>query len=188
MMPKQLEEGLKRFRKLKLRPRPIAEKLPQININKLTIPIDDKVYVLPNAAFAFPIPRLATVRLSCDCIELNYKPLHRGELGRRQVFQIYPIKTGYGIRFSFQCDCGKGALKLYHHDTRLACKHCHRVRMASQTLGKQSRPLLQAIRLESFLTNKPKLRQAKERLKQKLGEKALMAQSAYSSRATNLWK
>src|SRR5262245_16423355 len=101
MMPKQLEEGLKRFRKLKLRPRPIAELLPQISITKFKIPTDDRIYTLPNAAFSFPIPNLATVRLSCDGIEFNYKPLHRGQLGRRQTFEVYPVKTGFGIRYSF---------------------------------------------------------------------------------------
>src|SRR5262245_6785961 len=167
-MPWQLEEGLKRFRKLKLRPRPIAELLPSINIAALRIPTDDRIYTLPNAAFSFPIPNLATIRLSRDGIEFNYRPLHRGQLGRRQVLQIKPLRVGYGTRYLFQCDCGRGAYKLFFHNTVAACKTCHRVRYSSQSITPRNRPVLQASRLQNLLENAQLYQRTKERLTKKL--------------------
>jgi hypothetical protein len=99
-MPWQPAEGLKHFRKLKLRPRPIAEKLPHININDLQIPTDDRIHTLPNISFTFPF--LASIRLSRDCAEFNYPSYHRNTLGRRQTFRIQPFRVGYGVRHSFQ--------------------------------------------------------------------------------------
>jgi hypothetical protein len=92
-MPKQLEEGLRRHRALKLRPRPIAEQLPSININDLEIPTDGKIYTLPNFSLRYPF--LATARLSWDAAEFHYPAYHRGKPGRSQCFEIYPVLTQF---------------------------------------------------------------------------------------------
>src|SRR5262249_49474282 len=166
--------------------RPIAESLQKISISDIKVPSDNRTYTLPNISFKYPF--LAAARLTRGTIEFHFPSLHRSQLGRTQTFKIYPVGVGYGIRYYFRCDCRRGAMKLYLCNAYLACKHCHHVRMASQTLDKRTRPILQAIRLDHFLSNKPRLRQAKERLTQRLRQKILMAQSAFGSRATNLWK
>jgi len=184
-MPWQLKEGLERFRKEKRKPRPIAETLPAINIVELPIPRDSNIRTLPNISFKYPF--LASARLTWDAAEFNYPALHRGKPGRKQTFEVYPVRVGYGTRYYFRCDCGKRAAKLYLHNAELACKHCHRVRMASQAITRRARPILQAARLESFLSNKPRLRQAQERLRKRLGDKIMTAQGAYNTRAKSLW-
>jgi hypothetical protein len=61
--------------------------------------------------------------------------------------------------------------------------------MASQTLDKRTRPILQASRIQSFLDNQPRLfRRTRERLKKKLREKVMMAQGSLGTEARNPWK
>ena len=151
MMPPQLA----RAHKPRKSSRPIAESLQKISISDIKVPSDNRTYTLPNIALKYPF--LAAARLTRDAIEFHFPSLHRSQLGRTQTFKIYPVRVGYGIRYFFRCDCRRGAAKLYLCNAYLACKHCHRVRMASQTLGKHSRPVLQASRIQSFLDNKPRL-------------------------------
>src|SRR5262245_809123 len=177
MMPKQLQEGLERFRKLKLKPRPIAELLPHININDFKTPKDDRIYILPNIGLRYPF--LASARLSWDCIEFNYPALHRGKPGRSQTFPIKPIRTGFGIRHAFVCCCGRGATKLYYCNSYLACKRCHRVRYGCQAVNSRHRPVLQASRIQSILDNAKLYNRTRDRLTKRLGQKVMMHQSLW---------
>jgi hypothetical protein len=186
-MPWQLREGLKR-RVKGAPPRPIAEQLPQIAVHLLPIPStnDRRIYTLPHVSLRWP--HISTCRFTCDEVEFHHEPLHRGTLGEVQTFQLKHIRTGFGIRHAFLCnDCGRPVLKLYYRNHHIACRYCHNAIMASQALNQHDRPVLQATRLASFLDNKPRLfHRSQERLKQKLGDKVMLAQRMLGTRARGL--
>lgn len=188
-MPWQLKEGLRR-RPKNASPRPIAEQLPSIPVHILPIPYywDDKAYILPN--FSLRFPQISAAKISRDKVEFIHPPLHRGQLGPIQTFHLKHIRTGFGLRHAFICcDCGRPIIKLYYRNRHLACRRCQAAIYASQTLGKRTRPVLQASRIENFLVNKPRLfHRTRERLKKKLGEKLMMAQGSLGTDACNLWK
>src|SRR5215468_9231011 len=150
--------------------RPIVEQLPSIAIYHLPIPRDYKTYTAPNISLRYP--QLASIRLSYYEAEFHIPSLHRGQPNHIQTFKLKHIKTGFGIRHAFICQCGKPVFKLYFHNRRLACRFCCNARYATQTLDKRDRPILQISRIQSFLDNKPYLR-ARERLQKRLGEKAM---------------
>jgi hypothetical protein len=185
-MPWQLREGLKR-RVKGAPPRPIVENLDSIAVHKLPIPSlsDDRTYRIPHISLTFPW--LSACKVSRDCVELHIPSLHRNQLGPVQTFKLKHIRTGFGIRHAFICQCGRPVLKLYVLNRYIACRYCHRARMASQTLGTGTRPVLQASRIESFLNHKQGLfRRTQERLRKKLGDKVMLAQRRLGTRAHGL--
>lgn len=106
------------------------------------------------------------------------------------MIAIKRIKTGFGRpRHAFVCDCGRPVIKLYHHHGQLSCRRCTGARYASQALDKKVRPVLQAMRIESFLNAKPKLHNStKEHLRKRFGEKVLMAQGKLGTQVhSGLW-
>jgi hypothetical protein len=181
-MPPQLAEGLKR--RVKGRPpRPLIENLPGIAVHKLPIPSqnDPKTYKIPNISLVFS--SVSGARLSRDVVEFHLPSLHRNTLGPIQTFGIKHIKAGFGIRHAFVCDCGRGALKLYCFNGRLACRRCHHAVPASQSLSRRQRPILQVSRIQSFLA-KPRLKQsARAKLTKKLGQKLMLAQGRMGTQA-----
>jgi hypothetical protein len=112
-------------------------------------------------------PFISNARLSAYVVEFAHTR------GRIQSFKLKAIKTGFGIRFAFICNCGKPVISLYYRYGNLSCRHCCNVVYASQTCSKRQRSALQAIRIEHFLNNKRGLfRHTRERLKKRLGEKS----------------
>jgi hypothetical protein len=187
-MPWQLREGLRR-RVKGAPPRPIIENLPFISVNSLRISSlsREKTYTMPNVSLRYPF--LVAARLSCEAVEFTQPSLHRGGEGIKQQFALKPIRTGFGYRHAFICECGRAVLKLYCLHRHIACRDCHNAVPASQVLGARTRPLLQIARIKSFLDTKSRLlRRTKERLKQRLGEKALMAQGRLGTDASTLWE
>jgi hypothetical protein len=185
-MPWQLREGLKR-RVKGAPPRPIVENLPAMAVHHLPIPAlnDSKTYAIPHISLKWPW--LSACKISCQAGEFHLPSLHRSTLGPIQRFKLKHIRTGFGIRHAFICQCGRPVLKLYVLNRYIACRYCHRARMASQTLGTGTRPVLQASRIESFLNHKQGLfRRTQERLRKKLGDKVMLAQRRLGTRAHGL--
>lgn len=184
-LPPQLRRGLLQ-RVKNAPPRPIVEQLPAIPVRLLKIPppSDGKVYTMPNVSLRWPF--LSALRLSHEAVEFRQVPLFRRGEGTTQTFGLKHINTGIGIRHAFLCNCGRAVEKLYYLHHYLACRRCHNAVNASQVLGKRTRPILQAIRIQSFLDSKPRLfRKTRERLQKKLGEKLLMAQGRLGTHARN---
>jgi hypothetical protein len=182
-MPPQLQRGLLARRYSHCRdPRPIAEELSQINVNELHIPRDHKTYSAPNISLRYPY--LSGIRLTCNAVEFTHT-------GRTQTFALKPIRTGFGyFRFAFICQCQRPVIKLYFRHANLACHACHKAIRASQTLGKRTRPLLKALRLQTFLDLKTSTmrKQTRQRLLKRLGEKSLMPLSNYGTQGSKHWK
>jgi hypothetical protein len=182
MRPWQLEEGLRKrwAMKVKPEPKPIAESLPRILVHDLKIPRNHKTYVLPEAGLRYP--GIASIRLNYNWVEFNHRPLHRGQLGLKQIFELKHIRTGIGAqRHCFICACGKPTFKLYLHKGFLACRFCHRTRYASQALSKDLRPTLQQHRAQMFINSKAYKRKATiEYLTKRFGHEVMMNQSNYS--------
>jgi hypothetical protein len=166
--------------------RPIVEKLPSVSTKELRIPspYDDKTYILSNILLRLPI---ASARVNFNLVEFRHQPLHRGQQGRTQAFNFKHIRTGFGIRHVFICACGRAVQKLYLFHLNLACRHCTGARYATQTLNSQTRPILQASRIQSFLDSKPRLfRRTRDRLERRLGQKIMMAQGRMNTEARGL--
>jgi hypothetical protein len=91
---------------------------------------------------------------------------------RVQSFRFKWIKTGLGYpRPAFICECGRPTIKLYFRHQNLACRCCCNATYASRTLGKRTRPILQALRLETFLKLKSYMSQRnRSRLKARIAE------------------
>jgi hypothetical protein len=178
-MPWQLREGLRR-RPKGSPPRPLAEQLPSININNLKI--SKNLYTTVTAPWiSLRYPFISNARLSAYVVEFAHT---RGHI---QSFKLKAIRTGFGIRFAFICNCGRPVIALYYRYGNLSCRHCCSAVYASQTCSKHQRSILQAIRIESFLNNKPRLlRRTRERLTKKLGQKVMMAQRSMGTRARSL--
>ena len=182
-MPWQLQRGLiERRRSRRREPRPIAESLPAISVNDLQIPRDYATITLPNIGLRYP--RLASMRLTYHSVEVTHGT------GRTQHFKLKPIKTGFGRpRYAFVCSCGRPVIQLYFRYASLACRRRSNAVHASQTLNKQTRPILKAHRLEAFLALKTNmLSRTRQRLRARLGEKALMPQSNYGTGTARHWK
>src|SRR5262245_30359453 len=164
--------------------RPIAETLQSIRICDLRICSlsPHKTYTIRTQ---FKWPFLASIKYSVAYVEFHFPSLHRREIGPIQTFQVKRLRTGFGIRHSVICACGKSTTKLYCIARHLACARGHRVRYASQTLGTRTRPLLQASRLQAFLDSRPKLKHARKHIEQRLGLKLMQAQSRFSTRTTH---
>jgi hypothetical protein len=187
-MPWQLKRGLQQ-RVKGAPPRPIVENLDSIAVHKLPIPVlsDARRYVIPHVSLTFPW--LLACKVSRDCVELHIPSLHRNQLGPVQTFKLKHIRTGFGIRHAFICQCGRPVLKLYVLNRYIACRRCSNARYASQTLDKRDRPVLQASRIAHFLDNKSKLyRRTRERLRKRLGDKLMMAQGQLGTEARSFWE
>jgi hypothetical protein len=143
-MPWQLKVGLYNKRKYRrTEQRPIAETLPHINVNDLNIPRDYKTYTAPNISFRYP--QILNMRIAYHMVEFSHSR-------RIQTFRFKWIKTGFGYpRPAFICECGRPVIKIYFKHQNLACRRCCNATYASRTLGKRTRPILQALRLETFL-------------------------------------
>jgi hypothetical protein len=154
MMPSQLREGLKR-RVKGAPPQPIVENLPATAVHKLPIPslYDDKTYIIPHVSLTFPW--ICGCRVARDKVEFSRPPLHRSQPGETQTFRLKHIKTGFGVRHAFICDCGRPVLRLYALNRYIACRYCHNAIMASQAIDQRSRPILQANSFNPFsITNR----------------------------------
>ena len=181
-MPPQLQRGLLSRRYSHCRdPRPIAEELSQINVNELHIPRDHKTYSAPNISLRYPY--LSGIRLTCNAVEFTHT-------GRTQTFALKPIRTGFGyFRFAFICQCQRPVIKLYFRHANLSCRWCHKLTYISRTLGKRTRPILQAHRIETLIRLKPGMHhRTRERLRKRYSDKALMPQNNYGTRGPRLWK
>jgi hypothetical protein len=168
-------------------PKPLVENLLTIDISRLPIPStnDPKTYILPDVSLCWP--HIGACKVSRDCVELHIPSLHRNQNGPVHKFRLKHIRVGYGIRHAFLCnDCGRPTFKLRYHNRHLACYRCLGAVYASQTCSQQQRPVLQATRIQSFLDSKPRLfHRTRERLRKRLGEKLLMAQTRLNTQASN---
>jgi hypothetical protein len=188
MMPWQLREGLKR-RVKGAPPRPIVENLPAMAVHQLPVPAvnDSKTYTIPHISLKWPW--VSACKISCNAVEFHLPSLHRNQLGPVQTFNLKHIRTGFGIRQVFICQCGRPVLKLYVVNRYIACRRCSNARYASQTLDKRDRPVLQASRIAHFLDSKSKLyRRTRERLRKRLGDKLMMAQGQLGTEARGFWE
>jgi hypothetical protein len=148
--------------------RPIVEDLPCIHAKQLRIPsiYDRKTYVK-----SLLFPEVASITISSSSVDFHHKPMHRSQPGEVQSFKVKHIRTGLGfIRHAFYCHCGRAVMKLYFHNRHIACRYCHRAKMASQSLDQRQRPILQITRLSTILDQHPRLRSRKARLEKKLGK------------------
>ena len=173
---------MERRRSRRTASRPIAENLLSINVNDLKIPRNYAIVTLPNVGFRYP--QLASMRLTYHSVEVTHST------GRTQHFKLKPIKTGFGRPcYAFVCSCGRPVIQLYFRYASLACRRRSNAVHASQTLNKQTRPILKAHRLEAFLALKTNmLSRTRQRLRARLGEKALMPQSNYGTGTARHWK
>jgi len=161
--------------------KPILEQLPCVAAHELKI---SSLFTGKSAIIRpLRIADIAAVKVSLTDVEFHLKSLHRGVEGPVQRFNVKPIKTGWGIRYAFICNCGKGCIKLYLHHGSLMCGKCCNGRYASRAISRTSRPVLQALRLADFLDSKPLWRQAKERLRKKFGDRVLRAQGQFGTDA-----
>jgi hypothetical protein len=105
-MPPQLARGLwlkRHYRRTEQRP--LAECLPHINVNDLSIPRDYKTYIAPNISFRYP--HISSMRINWNMVQFAHSE-------RIQTFKFKWIKTGFGYpRPTFICECGRPVIKLY---------------------------------------------------------------------------
>jgi hypothetical protein len=195
-MPAQLARGLWAKRQSRrCEQRPLAECLPSINVNDLRIPRDYKTYTAPNISLRYP--QISGIRLAFHCVEFHHS-------GRVQTFRFKWIKTGFGYpRPAFVCECGRPVIKLYFRHLNLACRRCCNATYASRTLGKRTRPILQAMRLRAFLQLKSYMsKRNRQRLQARLfrttkplelankriDDRTKLPQSNYSTRGAMHWR
>jgi hypothetical protein len=173
VLPWQLKEGLRKHPRGSRSQHPIAEQLPSININELQIPKDYQNHVMSDPSLRWPF--VSRIRVSCAAVELTIPSPFRRREPKISLFKLKPIFTGIGVRYALICQCGKPAIKLYFYNNTVACKRCHRVRMASQACNQHQRPVLQATRIASVLDNAPRLfKRTRARLEKRLGLKTMM--------------
>jgi len=87
-MPPQLARGLReRKQSGRTTSRPIAEQLPQININHLKVPRDGQTHVAPNISLRYP--HLSRMRIAWNMVEFTHKSLHRSSEGHTPVTPSY---------------------------------------------------------------------------------------------------
>jgi hypothetical protein len=149
MMPPQLARAKRRHPKARgYVPKPLVEQLQFINANDLNIPRDHRIYSASSwLNFKYP---LATLRLAYHAIEATHPS------GTVQVFKVKHIRTNFGWpRPALICSCGQPVIRLYFHNSRLACRYCIGATYASRTLNKQTRPALQLQRLRQYIAMLP---------------------------------
>src|SRR5262249_21953931 len=118
-MPRQMAQT-QRPQQSKTTP-PIIEQCRPNKNTHLPIPsyYDTKTYVMPNISFR--LPKLASAKVSFNCVEFIHPSIFRGRPGLTQTFKLKHIRTGFGklndgtgIRHAFICPCGKPVTKLYY--------------------------------------------------------------------------
>jgi len=126
------------------------------------------------------LPQIVCAKISRGCVAFHHRSLHRNTPGDIQSFQLKPIKSGFGYRYVFICNCNTAVQSLYYHAGRLCCRWCipHAL-YASQTSSKRQRQVLQISRIESLLGDKrySTYRRVRERLERKLGAKVMLAKA-----------
>src|SRR5262245_28669239 len=175
-------------------PRPLAECLPHINVNDLDVPRDYKTYI---ANLSLRYGFVSSMKINWNMVQFFHS-------NRAQTFKLKRIATGHGgiykPRHAFICECGRPVIKLYFRHANLACRRCCNATYASRTLGKRSRPVLQDIRLRTFLQlktymskrNRQRLqahlsRKPLELTSKRINNKAKLPQSNYSTRGAMHW-
>lgn len=176
MMPPQLARAHRPRRST----RPILETLPAVTTTELKI---SSLYTGKKRILRpLKIPNIESVKVSLTAVEFQFTSLHRGIEGPKQCFAVAPTKTGFFLRPLFVCNtCGRSVKRLYLHNHSLLCRFCCNGRYASRAISRQSRPILQAVRLEDFLATKPIWKRTRERLLKRFGPKLLRAQQAYGT-------
>src|SRR5262245_15548169 len=186
MMPPQLARAKRPKRS---EPRPLAEYLPQINVNDLDVPRDHKTYI---ANLSLRYGFISGMKINWNMVQFFHN-------NRAQTFRLKRIATGLGgiykPRHAFICECGRPVIKLYFRHANLACRRCCNATYASRALGKRTRPALQDIRLRRFLEFKTYMsKRNRQRLQahlfnkplelasKRINNKAKLPQSNYSTR------
>jgi hypothetical protein len=160
MMPPQLARAKRPKRST---PRPIVEQVPRIDIADLC-----RFQVFPDQMnwrarhifelpFRYPFPK--NLIISLQTIEANHLS------GYTQFIPLRWCRTGFGGNYRprplFICtNCGRSITKLYFNYGSLKCRRCINAVYASQCCDKHSRPILQALRLQTFLKLKTYIRQS----------------------------
>jgi hypothetical protein len=186
-------------------PRPLVEELPRLEIADLcrfgAFPNQTNWHARYLLELPFRYPFLRNLVLSLQAVEANHHS------GYNQTIPLRWIRTGFGgnsrPRPLLICQCGRTVTKLYFRHANLACRQCCNATYASRTLDKRTRPVLQAVRLRTFLELKSgMLRRNRQRLKariasapiKELNSKRLahhsiqLPQSNYSTRGSRHWR
>jgi hypothetical protein len=165
-MPPQLARAKRSKRST---PRPIVEQLPRIDIADLcrwnVFPDQRDWHKAHLLELPFRYPFVKNLVISLQNIEANHVS------GYTQVIPLRWVRTGFGGNYRprplFICtNCGRSVTKLYFNYGSLKCRRCANATYASRVLDKRTRPILQAIRLRSFLQLKSYMSQRnRQRLK-----------------------
>jgi hypothetical protein len=167
-MPKQLATARRRKRS---EPRPLVELLQRIDIVDLcrwrVFPSQydwNKAHILE---LPFRYPFIKSLVISLQTIEANHHS------GYDQVIPLRWLRTGFGgnirPRPLFVCNCGRSVRRVYFQHGHLACRRCCDATYASRACSKRLRPVLQAKRLQAFLSLKTYIRKNnRQRLKARL--------------------
>jgi len=140
-------------------PRPLVEQLPRLDIGDLT-----KLKVFPSDMHtrrtyevAFRYPFLKTLTVSFAEVEANHVSGYTQRIGLKW------IRTGFGGNWKPRplliCRCRRATRKVYLRHGSLGCRRCSSAIHASQACSKRLRPILQAPRLQTFLSLKTYMRQ-----------------------------
>ena len=162
-MPTQLLWAKRRPRRLE--PRPIVEQLPRIDIADLcrfqVFPSQYDWYARQYLEMPFRFQFVKSLVISLQNIEFNHYS------GYNQIVPLRWIRTGFGRNICrrplFICNCGRSVIKLYFQYGSLKCRRCAHAVYASQVCDKHTRPILQALRLETFLKLKSYMGQRNRR-------------------------
>jgi hypothetical protein len=152
MIPAQLRRGLANRRK-GAEPKAIVEQLPRVDITDLcrlqVFPSQYEWNVDHHLEMPFRYPFVKSLLISLQSIGFNHYS------GYNQIVPLRWIRTGFarttGRRPLFNCNCGRSVTKLYFTYGSLKCRRCANATYASRVLGKRTRPILQAKRLQTFL-------------------------------------
>jgi hypothetical protein len=168
MMPRQLATAKRPKRST---PRPLVELLPRIDINDLC-----RWHVFPSQSdwnkahlleLPFRYPFIESLLISLQDIEVSYLS------GYNQVIPLRWCRTGFGGNYRprplFICQCGRSVRRVYFQHGHLACRRCCDATYASRACSKRLRPVLQAKRIQAFLSLKSYMRKSnRQRLETRL--------------------
>ena len=142
-MPWQLQQA----HKPKRSQHSIVELLPHINAANLN---QRGVFTQPGPHYLPFDQSIASVSASPRGLHVSYRN------SRNELVGIYWFRTGLGgLRAYLICSCGRKGDRLFHTRTGLRCRFCANAVYASQTKGRQSRPLFQACKLRLALGTLP---------------------------------
>lgn len=171
--------------KRKGQPKPIFDTLPCFDVNEILNAIPRSYGIIRKQQFHSPSHApIIGLRLTNEAIEV----IHGN--GNIQSFKLKWIRTYFGRpRPAIHCDkCQRPSTKLYNLHNDLACKSCRGAIYLTQKLGKNTRPILRAHRLEQFMLLKTNAQQrSRERLVRQFGEKAMRPRSNYQLRSPRHW-